>query len=130
MNSAFRSGRRAGYVVKFTNGLKVYLSGDTGLHTEMKTIVHDFHKVNLAVLNFGLNAMTSDAAAHAINELVQPATVVVSHPNEGVTSGGKLRPDSRAKEFIDQVRGRPVYLSLSGRTMEFDGSANCVTGCW
>lgn len=55
-----------GFVIHFTNGLKVYLSGDTGLHTEMKTVVRDFHQVN---------------------------------------------------------------LSLSGKTMEFDGSAKCVAGC-
>jgi L-ascorbate metabolism protein UlaG (beta-lactamase superfamily) len=123
-------GPPAGFVVNFTNGLKVYLSGDTGLHTEMKTIVHDFHKVNLAVLNLGLNALAPNAAAYAVNELVQPAAVIASHANEAVTSGGKLRPESNTKQFIDQVRGRPVYLSLSGRTMEFDGGANCVTGCW
>jgi L-ascorbate metabolism protein UlaG (beta-lactamase superfamily) len=122
-------GPPAGFVVNFTNGLKVYLSGDTGLHTEMKTIVRDFHKVNLAYLNLGLNALAPDAAAHAVNELVQPVTVIASHANEMVTSGGKLRPESNTKQFIDQVKGRPVYLSLSGRTMEFDGAAKCVAGC-
>ena len=32
-------GPPTGYVVKFTNGLTAYLSGDTGIHTEMKTVV-------------------------------------------------------------------------------------------
>ena len=119
-----------GFVIHFTNGLKVYLSGDTGLHTEMKTVVRDFHKVNLAVLNLGQNAIAPDAAAYAINELIQPVTVIASHPNEGVTTGGKVRPNTRTKQFMDLVKGRAVYLALSGKTMEFDGSANCVTGCW
>ena len=122
-------GPPTGFVIHFTNGLKVYLSGDTGLHTEMKTVVRDFHKVNLAVLNLGQNAIAPDAAAYAINELVQPVTVIASHPNEGVTTGGRLRPNTRTKQFIDLVRGRTVYLAISGKTMEFDGSANCVTGC-
>jgi L-ascorbate metabolism protein UlaG (beta-lactamase superfamily) len=122
-------GPPTGFVIHFTNGLKVYLSGDTGLHTEMKTVVHDFHKVNLAVLNLGQNAIAPDAAAYAINELIQPVTVIASHPNEGVTTGGKVRPNTRTKQFMDLVKGRAVYLSLSGKTMEFDGSANCVTGC-
>ena len=26
------------------------------------------------------------------------------------------------------VKGRPVYLALSGETMEFDGNAKCVAG--
>ena len=128
-NISVSLGAPSGYVVKFTNGLKVYLSGDTGLHTEMKTVVHDYYRANLTVMNFGPNAITSDAAAYAINELVQPAAVIVSHPNEGVTSGGKLRDGTRTKQFISRVKGRPVYLALSGRTMEFDGAAKCVSGC-
>jgi L-ascorbate metabolism protein UlaG (beta-lactamase superfamily) len=122
-------GPPSGYIINFTNGLRVYLSGDTGLHSEMRTVVHDFHKANLAVLNLGQNAMPPEAAAYAVNELIQPVTVIASHPNEAVTSGGKLRPNTRAKRFIDQVKGRPVYLSISGRTMEFDGNAKCVAGC-
>ena len=128
-NMSISLGPPTGFVVKFTNGLTVYLSGDTGLHSEMKTIVHDFHKANLAFLNLGQNAMPPDAAAYAVNELVQPTTVIASHPNEWVTADGKVRPNTRTKRFIDMVKGRPVYLSLSGKTMEFDGNAKCVAGC-
>ena len=49
-----------GYVVKFTNGLTAYLSGDTGIHTEMKTVVNEYHKANLAVLNLGPSAGIRD----------------------------------------------------------------------
>ena len=122
-------GPPTGYVVKFTNGLVVYLSGDTGIHADMKTIVHDFHKANLAFLNLGPNAVSPEAAAFIINELVQPAAVIASHPNEAVTEGGKLMPNTRMKAFIDLVKNRPVYLALSGRTMEFDGNAKCIAGC-
>ena len=122
-------GPPSGYVVKFTNGLTVYLSGDTGIHADMKTIVHDFHKVNLAVLNLGPNAIAPDAGAFVINELVQPAAVIASHPNEAATSEGKALPGTWTKAFVELVKNRPVYLSLSGRTMEFDGSGKCVAGC-
>jgi L-ascorbate metabolism protein UlaG (beta-lactamase superfamily) len=128
-NLTLSLGPPSGYVVNFTNGLRVYLSGDTGMHSEMKTAVHDFHKVNLAVLNLGESALAPDAAAYVINELVQPAAVIVSHVNEWATTDGKVRPATNTRMFIDQVRGRPVHLPLSGRTMEFDGSARCVTGC-
>ena len=37
-------GPPTGYILKFTNGLVAYLSGDTGIHTEMKTVVNDYHK--------------------------------------------------------------------------------------
>jgi hypothetical protein len=55
--------------------------------------------------------------------------VVATHVNESATTAGKLRPDSRTAAFIDAVKGRPVHLALSGRTMEFDGAAKCVRGC-
>ncbi|MBA2689766.1 MAG: MBL fold metallo-hydrolase [Burkholderiales bacterium] len=128
-NVSLSLGPPSGYVVKFTNGLTVYLSGDTGIHADMRTIVRDFHKANLTVLNLGPNAISPDAAAFVINELVQPATVIASHANEAVTSDGKLRPNTRTKAFIDLVKNRPVYLTLSGKTMEFDGNAKCVAGC-
>jgi L-ascorbate metabolism protein UlaG (beta-lactamase superfamily) len=119
----------SGYVIRFTNGLTVYLSGDTAMHTEMKTVVHDFYKANLAVINLGPSALTSQVAAYVMNELIRPASVIASHPNEGVTSGGKVRPQSRMAAFASLVKGRPVYPALSGKTMEFDGNAKCVAGC-
>ena len=95
----------------------------------MRTIVHDYHKANLVVLNLGPSAVSPEAAAFIINDLVQPASVIASHPNEGVTADGKVLPNTRAKAFIDLVKGRPVYLALSGKPMEFDGNAKCVAGC-
>jgi L-ascorbate metabolism protein UlaG (beta-lactamase superfamily) len=122
-------GPPSGYVIQFTNGLKVYLSGDTGVHAEMKTVVNDLYKVNLAVFNLGPNAVTSASAAYAINELIKPAAIIATHVNEGATSGGKVKPSSRTAAFIGLVKGRPVYPALSGKTMEFDGDAKCLAGC-
>lgn len=128
-NLSLSAGPPIGYVVKFTNGLRVYLSGDTGMHTEMRSVVHDYHRANLAVMNLGPSAVNARAAAYAMNEMVRPAAVIASHPNEAVTSEGKLLPQSRTALFASLVKGRPVYLALSGRTMEFDGDAHCLAGC-
>ena len=121
-------GPPTGYVVKFTNGLVVYLSGDTGIHTEMKTVVNEFHKANLAVLNLGPSAGTVMSGAYAMNELVRPASVILTHPNEAVTEGGKLRPTSRTAALMKQLKPT-AHLAISGRTMEFDGRGKCVAGC-
>jgi L-ascorbate metabolism protein UlaG (beta-lactamase superfamily) len=121
-------GPPTGYVVKFTNGLVAYLSGDTGVHTEMKTVVNEFHKANLAVLNFGSSAVTVASAAYAMNELVRPASVILTHVNEAATEGGKLRAASRTAALIKQLKATP-HLAISGRTMEFDGKGKCVAGC-
>jgi len=128
-NVSIALGPPTGYVVKFTNGLTVYLTGDSGIHTEMKTVVHDFHKANLLMINLGLTAVNSAAAAHVANDLVKPASVIASHVNEGATEGGKLKPTSRTATFVSLVKGRPVHLAISGRTMEFDGGGRCVAGC-
>ena len=121
-------GPATGFVVKFTNGLTVYLTGDTGVHSEMKTVVHDYHKANLAVLNLGPNAGAYVSGAYAMNELVQPAAVILTHPNEPVTESGKMRPASRTAAVAKQLKSS-VHLAISGRTMEFDGKGQCVSGC-
>lgn len=71
----------------------------------------------------------SSASAYAVNTLVQPAAVILSHVNESATSGGKVHPTSRSAAFIALVKGRPVYPALSGKTMEFDGAGKCLAGC-
>jgi len=128
-NVSLALGPSGGYVIRFTNGLVVYLSGDTGLHAEMKSVVNEFHKANLMVLNLGPSAVTSLAGAYAANELVRPASVIASHVNEAATKDGKVLPASRTAAFMGLVKGRPVHLALSGRTMEFDGEGRCVKGC-
>jgi L-ascorbate metabolism protein UlaG (beta-lactamase superfamily) len=121
-------GPPTGYVVKFTNGLVAYLSGDTGIHTEMKTVVNEFHKANLAVLNLGASAGTVLSGAYAMNELVRPASVILTHVNEAATEGGKLRPASRTAAVVKELKPAS-HLAISGRTMEFDGRGKCVAGC-
>jgi L-ascorbate metabolism protein UlaG (beta-lactamase superfamily) len=121
-------GPATGFVVKFTNGLTAYLSGDTAIHAEMKTVINEFHKANLAVLNLGPNPGIFFSGAHAMNELVRPASVILTHVNEPATEGGKLRPASQTARLIKQLKP-PAYLAISGRTMEFDGQGKCVAGC-
>ncbi len=122
-------GPPSGFVVKFTNGLTVYLSGDTGIHTEMKTVVNEYHHANLAVLNLGPSAVTVNSAAYAMNDLVRPASVIFSHVNEAATEGGKIRSASRSAAIMKLLKGVTPHLAVSGRTMEFNGAGKCVVGC-
>lgn len=121
-------GPAVGFVVKFSNGLVAYLSSDTAIHAEMKTIINEYHKASLAVLNLGSNPGIFYSGAHAMNELVKPASIILTHANEPVTEGGKLRPASQTAKFIKQLKA-PAYPALSERTMEFDGQGKCVAGC-
>ena len=118
-----------GFVLTFTNGLKVYLTGDTGPTSDME-MVRELYHPNLAVANMdGTSNMGPEEAAFAMRKLVQPAAVIPSHAEQAVTINGRVISDTRTAKFITLLRGIPAYLPLSGRTMEFDGDADCVGGC-
>ena len=122
-------GPPGGYVVTFSNGLVVYLSGDTGITAEQDLVVHRFYKANLAVMNIGGTYTTGPTeAAYVVNKMVKPKSVIASHANEVATKNGKLLPGTRTEIFKKAVKV-PVYIPLSGKTMEFSGNGKCVTGC-
>ncbi len=122
-------GPPGGYVVQFTNGLVVYLSGDTGVTAEQDLVVRRFYKANLAVINIGGTFTTGPTeAAYVINEMVKPNAVIASHANEVATKDGKLLSGSKTETFKNAVK-IPVHLPLSGKTMEFNDSGKCVAGC-
>lgn len=122
-------GEATGYVLKFSNGLVVYLSGDTGMIAEQETVIRGHYRAKLAVINIGDTFTTGPAeAAYVINELVKPASVIASHANEVATKGGKVLPGSKTDTFVKAVKV-PVHIPLSGKTMEFDSAGVCVAGC-
>jgi L-ascorbate metabolism protein UlaG (beta-lactamase superfamily) len=122
-------GLATGYVVRFSNGLAVYLSGDTGVTADQERVVRDLYHTQLAVMNIGDGFTTGPAeAAYVINDLVKPAAVIASHANEAGTVGGKVRPGSKTEAFI-KLSKVPVHVPLSGHTMQFDGAGKCTAGC-
>jgi L-ascorbate metabolism protein UlaG (beta-lactamase superfamily) len=122
-------GPPTGYVLTFSNGLVVYLSGDTGITAEQDAVVRQHYKAGLVVMNIGDNFTTGPKeAAFVINDLVKPRAVIASHVNEVATQGGKVIPGTKTDTFIKATKV-PVHLPLSGRTMEFDAGAKCRAGC-
>ena len=123
-------GEPGGFVLRFSNGLTAYLSGDTGITAEQDLVVRGHYKANLVVMNVGGFPFTTGPAesAYVVNELVRPNSVIVSHANEPATVGGKVAPNSKTAAFQNAAK-MPVHVPLSGRTMQFDGSGRCVSGC-
>jgi len=122
-------GPPGGYVVQFSNGLAVYLSGDTGMTAEQESVVRRYYGAKLVVMNIGGIFTTGpQEAAWVINDLVKPASVIPSHANEEATKDGKLIPGTKTEIFTKESKV-PVHLPLSGATMEFDGNGKCVAGC-
>ncbi len=122
-------GLATGYVLKFSNGLVAYLSGDTGITADQDLVVRGHYGAKLAVMNIGDGFTTGPVeAAYVINELVKPASVIASHANEVGTVNGKVRPGSKTESFMKAVKV-PVHVPLSGRTMQFDAAGKCTAGC-
>jgi L-ascorbate metabolism protein UlaG (beta-lactamase superfamily) len=123
------AGPPTGYVLTFTNGLAVYLSGDTGITAEQDSVVRRHYKAKLAVMNIGDTFTTGPTeAAFVVNELVRPNAVIASHANEVATKNGKVIAGTKTDAFINATKV-PVHLPLSGRTMEFNVDGKCVSGC-
>ena len=123
------AGPPTGYVLTFSNGLVLYLSGDTGITAEQEIVVRRHYDAKLVVMNIGDTFTTGPKeAAYVINSLIKPNAVIASHANEAATKGGKVISGSRTEIFIKATHV-PVYLPLSGRTMEFDSSGRCIVGC-
>jgi L-ascorbate metabolism protein UlaG (beta-lactamase superfamily) len=122
-------GPPGGYVLRFSNGLTVYLSGDTGVISEQASVVRDELHAKLAVMNIGGAFSTGpQEAAYVMNDLVKPNSVIASHANEAATKDGKILPQSKTAAFKAATQV-PVYPSLSGKTMEFDQEGKCTSGC-
>jgi L-ascorbate metabolism protein UlaG (beta-lactamase superfamily) len=123
------AGPPTGYVLTFSNGLEVYLSGDTGITAEQETVVRDHYQAKLVVINIGDVFTTGPKeAAWVVNNLIKPTAVIASHANQPSTQGGKVIAGTRVESFSKMTRV-PVHLALSGRTMQFNSKGVCTSGC-
>lgn len=123
------AGPPTGYVLTFSNGLVVYLSGDTGVTSEQKTLVRDQYAARLVVMNIGDTYTTGPKeAAWVVNELIKPESVIASHANQPSTAGGKIIKGTRLEEFKKLSRPN-VYVPISGQAMSFNSSGKCTAGC-
>lgn len=53
------AGEGNGFIIKFENGTVLYLSGDTALFSDMKWVIHDYYRPDIALLASG-NVFTMD----------------------------------------------------------------------
>lgn len=127
---ALTVGPPIGYVLTFSNGLTVYLSGDTGQTADMNAVVNRYYGARLAIFNIGDVFTTGpEEAAYAASELLSLRAVIASHANEVATANGQLLPGTKTARFGAALRNVKPFLPLSGKTISFDREANCVTGC-
>jgi L-ascorbate metabolism protein UlaG (beta-lactamase superfamily) len=122
------AGSETGYIIRFTNGLSVLWTGDSGLIGDWATQAR-FYGVNLAVVHGGdVFTMGPDEAAFAVNQLIRPRSVIPEHFNQVSTTGGKVNPGTRLERFIRQLTGQAgsrVIVPLSDKRISCDGQGNC-----
>ena len=123
------AGSETGYIMRFSNGLSVLWTGDSGLIGDWETQAK-FYKVNLAVVHGGdLFTMGPDEAAFAVSKLIKPRSVIPEHFNQVSTeNGGDVKTGTRLERFIQQVKGQSksrVVVPLSGVAISCDGQGNC-----
>jgi L-ascorbate metabolism protein UlaG (beta-lactamase superfamily) len=71
-------GEACGYVIEFTNGVKIYHAGDTNVFGDMQ-IIRDLYAPDIAMLPIGDHyTMSPREAAYACN-LLKPKTVIPMH---------------------------------------------------
>ncbi len=123
------AGPPTGYVLTFSNGLAVYLSGDTGVTAEQETVVRKLYGAKLVVMNIGDTFTTGPVeAAWVVNNLIKPLSIIASHANQPSTSGGKIIKGTRLAKFKKITKAK-VYAPISGRTMSFNAKGRCTSGC-
>ena len=123
-------GSEGGFVITFTNGLVVYLTGDTGLFGDMETIIGRYYRPTLVVLNMSDTVtLGPNEAIYMVKILLRPTSVMPSHVNEQATAGGTLRAGTRTALFEFFAKAvTDVIVPLSDVVRTFDGTGHCV-GC-
>ena len=101
------AGPPTGYVLTFSNGLVAYLSGDTGVTAEQKTVVGDQYKAKLVVMNIGDTYTTGPMeAAYVINDLIKTGIGHRIPRQRGRNRGrqGRRQEDHDLPESIGRAR--------------------------
>jgi len=109
-------GNPAGFVIlpKKEKGRSLYVSGDTGITTDMK-LIHDLYKPQIGIMCIGDRfTMGPDQAAHACKTFFKFKTVIPCH---FATFEGFLIPD--AKPFVKALgpKGKTAKVMKSGDTV-------------
>lgn len=130
------AGTAVGYVIEFEDALKIYVSGDTGLTADMKFLVGDYFKPDIAILPvIGMFMMGPEQAACAagvtgcryvipfhdfprdVTEAANPEAYA-----EFVKQGPFLKTYEKVDEFMEIINNQ--YPQIKGAYIPIGGSAD------
>lgn len=121
------AGSETGYILRFTNGLSVLWTGDSGLIGDWAT-QSQMYGTNLAVVHMGdLFTMGPEEANFALRNLIKPKSVIPEHANQVSTAKGAVVPGTRVDRLNTLLTGSgiAVKVPLSGVPISCDGQGNC-----
>jgi len=74
-------GTACGFIFQLENGEKIYHAGDTGLFTDMKTVIGEIYKPNIALLPIGDRYTMGPRDAIIAAKWISPQKVIPMHYN-------------------------------------------------
>jgi L-ascorbate metabolism protein UlaG (beta-lactamase superfamily) len=107
------AGMGSGFVIAQKNGFTIYISGDTGFLTEMKTLIGDFYKPDVAILSIGgVFCMGFAEAAYAASLIGAPLAI----PSEWFPKIEEVPDPAGLQEMI---KGFPMVTQMLDKGRDF-----------
>lgn len=103
-------GIASGAVITLESGYKIYYAGDTGLSSDMKFVIGDYYKPDLAIVPVSGNfTMDCEQAAYAVGEFIQAPRVIPCH----YSPTAEKAPDPEAlRKFYEHLPFGPPEQDL------------------
>ena len=123
------AGPPTGYVLTFSNGLVVYLSGDTGITAEQESVVRGHYGAKLVVMNIGDTFTTGPNRGGLCHQPADQADCGHRLPRQrGRHQGRQGPPEHQDRDLHPGVLGpRPSAVEWPHHGLRQHG--NCVSGC-
>jgi L-ascorbate metabolism protein UlaG (beta-lactamase superfamily) len=107
------AGNPGSFLFTFDNGLKVFHAGDTGLFSDMKFVIGDIYKPDIALLPIG-NIFTMDPSEAAVaTDWINPKVVIPMHYNSFPSIA------QNPHEFKDLVKNCKTLIPKVLESLEF-----------
>ena len=107
------AGNPGSFLFTFDNGLKVFHAGDTGLFSDMKFVIGDIYKPDIALLPIG-NIFTMDPIEAAVaTDWINPKVVIPMHYNSFPSIA------QNPHEFKDLVKNCKTLIPKVLESLEF-----------
>jgi L-ascorbate metabolism protein UlaG (beta-lactamase superfamily) len=108
-------GSSCGYILELENGRKIYHSGDTGIFGDMKTVIRDIYRPDIALLPIGDRYTMGPEEASLAASWIQPEVLMPMHYN---TFPVIEQNPHKFKELVESSTKTQVVVLEPGETYQ------------